>query len=251
METEGSGATRPAEADLLNEDAYLVQEGLGLYVVCDGLSAAPAGEVAARIAIEALERFVAEAEVQFGGALQRRIVSQRFVGRAIRCAMGSVVRVARSQRHLAGMATTVTMMLTRGSSGVIGHVGDSRAYLIRDGQIHRMTADHEWTERLDEYDQSAVSVDTFSTHLRPGDTYMLCTDGAERVVESAHLVAIADGLSPRALASRIVSAAHDVDPRQDATVVVIRVRAEQERGWLWLSAVPQDTTFGHAVGAPA
>ena len=250
METEGSGATRPAD-ELVNEDAYLVDEGLGLYVVCDGLGDTPGGEVAARVAIEALGQFIEGTDVQLGGALQRRMASRMFVGRAVRRAMESVVQAAQRQPHLTRMATTMTMMLTHGSGGVVGHVGDSRAYLRRDGQIHRLTADHEWAERLDRQDGNAMSVDTFFVDLRPGDTYILCTDGAERIVEGSHLVDIAEGLSPRALASRIVSAAHEVDPCQDATVVVVRVREEQERGWLWLSDVPQDTTFGHAVCASA
>jgi len=66
MTTEGSGASRAGEDGIHNEDAFLVEEGLGLYLVCDGASGTPAGEVASRVAAEALEQFVGHAEAEFG-----------------------------------------------------------------------------------------------------------------------------------------------------------------------------------------
>ena len=252
MATEGSGATRAGDEDLCNEDSFLVEEGLGLYVVCDGAGIGPAGEVASREAVAALEEFVERAETQFGESLSRQLASQHFAGRAIGHAMEAVLRKGRSDPELSGMATTATMLLAHGRRGVIGHVGDSRAYLIRDGRIHQLTVDHEWTEQANGGGGSeANEIDTFSIALRPGDTYLLCTDGAERVVEDPVLVSRAEDLSPRLLASRIVSAAHRENPHQDATVVVVRVRGDSEPAWLWLSEEPRPTAFGHTVRVAA
>ena len=72
VSTEGSGASRAGKDGIHNEDAFLVEEGLGLYVVCDGASGTPAGEVAARISVDALEQFVERAEADSGGKSPRR-----------------------------------------------------------------------------------------------------------------------------------------------------------------------------------
>ena len=251
MTTEGSGATRAGNEDFCNEDAFLVEEGLGLYLVCDGAGAGPAGEVASRVAVTALEEFVARGEEQFGEALWRGTHAARFAERALDYAMDAVLREGRSDPELSGMATTATMLLAHGRHGVVGHVGDSRAYLVRDRRIHQLTLDHDWTEECADRDTMPAEATSFSIPLRPGDTLLLCTDGAESVVEDPSLARAAEDLSPRILASRIVSAAHRRDSSQDATVVAIRVRGDVEPGWLWLSEPQRSTRFGHTVGAAA
>lgn len=253
METEGSGASRAGEDDFLNEDAYLVDEGLGLYVVCDGAGDRPAGEVASEVAVEALEDFVASAG-RFGDPELDEAASRRLAASAIGYALGSVLRARRVDPEFSRMATTLTMLLVHGRHGVVSHVGDSRAYLIRDARIHQLTRDHELTEDLhnsESDDGSDTAAETFSADLEPGDIYLLCTDGAERVVEDPELMQIAQSMSPRTLASRIISAAHEKDPDQDATVVVVRVRGEDDPAWLWLSTTPRETAFGHAVAVYA
>ena len=250
METEGSGATRAGDGDDRNEDAFLVEDGLGLYVVCDGSERSAAGEIASRVAVAALEGFVEEARARFGDALWNQLASRKFAGRAIRHALNEVVREAHRDEALSGMSTTATMLLTHRKHGVIGHVGDSRAYLIRDAEIHQLTVDHELTE--DTGGNGTVllhDVDAFSIALRPGDLYVLCTDGAERIVEDPEIVRTACEYTPRALAARIVAAARRVDPDQDATVVVVRVSSDDEPAWLSLSDPPQSTGFGHTVAA--
>lgn len=249
MTTEGSGVSRAGNEILRNEDAFLVEDGLGLYVVCDGSSVAQKGEIASRLAVEALEEFIERAEEDFGESLLRTVASSNFADRAVRYAMNSVLRKGRSDPKLAGMTTTATMLLTHGKHGTIGHVGDSRAYLIRDGEIQQLTSDHEWTETTASEDGTVSgTIDAFSVTLKPGDTYVLCTDGAEHVIERApEALRCADEFSPRSLASRLVSAAHLENPDQDATVVVVRVRGEFGKALLWLSDVPRSTSFGHAV----
>jgi protein phosphatase len=152
------------------------------------------------------------------------------------------------------MATTITLLLAHGREGVIGHVGDSRAALVRGGRLHALTLDHELTHELGRADaadgdeaDSGLAVDTFSIDLRPGDTILLCTDGAEDALLDLTLVRAAAGLSPRLLASRIVSAAHRRDPECDATVVVVRVRRDDEPAWLSVSVPPREASFGHVV----
>jgi serine/threonine protein phosphatase PrpC len=245
MGTEGSGATRAGGDGFHNEDAFLVEEGLGLYVVCDGASGAPAGEVASRIASDALEEFVERADADLD--LRRGPVARAAVEKAMGYAMDAVSGAGQTDPELRGLATTVTALLVHGSLGVVGHLGDSRAYLIRRGRGHQLTVDHELTEVSAAEGEAGRGFDLFSVALEPGDTVVLCTDGAEEVVRDDAIVRVAGDLAPRLLASRIVSAAHRRAPTVDATAVVVRVRAEKEPGWLELSAPSRGTAFGHTL----
>ncbi len=243
--TEGSGASRAGGEGFHNEDAFVVEDGLGLYLVCDGASGTPAGEVASRVAAQALEDFVEHVD----GALdlRGRGVARAVVERAMGYAMAALDEAQQTDPQLAGLATTLTVLLAHARTGVIGHRGDSRAYLIRNDRAHQLTVDHELTKVSDETD--ADSEDVFTVELEPGDTIVLCTDGAEDVVQDDGIVRVAGDLSPRVLASRIVSAAQRVRPGQDATAVVVRVRGDREPGWLELSGQPYGTRFGHTLQA--
>jgi len=245
MATEGTGASRAGGEGLHNEDVFLVEEGLGLYVVCDGASGTPAGEIAARVAGEALEEFVERAEHDFepGRAGDARGV----VERAMHHALSAVIEAERTRPELRGLTTTVTMLLIRGSLGVIGHRGDSRAYLVRRGRAHQLTVDHELTERASDGAGDEIECDVFTLEVANGDTIVLCTDGAEEVLQDDGIVRVAGTLSPRLLASRIVAAAHRRTPAQDATAVVVRVRGEREPGALELSVPSRRTSFGHTL----
>lgn len=245
MSTEGSGASRAGGGGFHNEDTFLVEEGLGLYVVCDGASSTPAGEVAARVAAEAVEQFVERAGEDFD--LGRGPVARLTVERAMGYAAAAVAEAETSQPELRGLATTVTMLLVHGSLGVIGHCGDSRAYLIRRRRAHQLTVDHELTRAASKGHPRASEFDVFTVDLSSGDTVVLCTDGAEDVVQDEAIARVAGDLAPRLLASRIVSAAHRKSPTLDATAVVVRVRGKSERGWLELSTPPRGTAFGHTL----
>lgn len=241
MTIEGSGATRARQPDHHNEDVFLVEEGLGLYVVCDGMESTPAGEVAAQIAARAVEEFVAHA----GGELDLddERTARAVVDKAIVYALDALTEASREDPGFGDSTTTITLLLAHGSRGIIGHRGDSRAYLIRRDRSQQLTVDHELTEA----DPSHLDFDVFSLRLQPGDTVVLCSDGAEQVMEDRAIIRAAGGLSPRLLASRIVSAAHRAKPESDATAVVVRVRGERERGWLELSNRPVGTSFGHTL----
>lgn len=255
MSTEGSGASRAAD-ELHNEDAFLVEDGLGLYVVCDGVRSRPAGEVAADLAIHSLEHFfaAAEHEEEISGDHLGDPEWLLLVERGVRHAMRAVLAAALEDPELEGMATTVTLLLAHRSRAVIGHVGDSRATLIRGGRAIGLTKQHEFAEELrdrDELeDEAAIPIDTFAVPMIPGDTFVLCTDGAERVVGDPAWVRSAGELSPRVLASRIASEAHRRDPDADATVVIVRVRGDRESAWLSLSKRPRNSRFGHALAFP-
>ena len=250
MSTQGSGASSPSRETHANEDAYLVHDGLGLYVVCDGASEGPAGEVAARTAIRALEEFVAANESKVGIFPLRPFTATGLSYEAVRFALRAVVAAADEHAELDGMATTVTLLLANKREAVIGHVGDSRAYLIRHGVLRRLTADHDLTIRprghsSDTYEEAKI--DCFSIGLREGDTFILCTDGAEEVIEDPTVLDPDTAAEPHKVAARIVFAARQRTPDADATVVVIRVRDEEEVGWLLHSEPVLPWTYGYAL----
>lgn len=245
MSLDGSGASRAAGDRFHNEDKYLVNDGLGLYVVCDGMSDSPAGEVAARIAARALEGFIADTRAeldQSSGWMAQEIVEQ---GMAV--ALTAVTDAEQQDSDLRGLATTVTSLLAHHNFGIIGHRGDSRAYLIRRERAQQLTVDHELTEGAQAASDGPDAFDVFSIRFFPGDTIVLCTDGAEMVMDDDAFVGGLAGLSPRAVARRIVSAAHRRAPEVDATAVVVRFRGDREMGWLELSRPLREMTFGHML----
>ncbi len=244
MDTQGSGASRAGGEGFHNEDAFLVEEELGLYVVCDGASARPGGEFAASAAARALEEFVERADEDLD--LRGDHAARAVVGRAMGYALRAVDDAEQADPALRGLTTTVTMLLAHGDRGVIGHRGDSRAYLIRSDRSHQLTIDHELTEAI-AADDTAEDFDVFVVDFRSGDTIVLCTDGAEEVLQDREVVRTAGDLSPRILASRIVSAAHRQHSDRDATAVVVRVRGKGEPGRLELSSLPRGTTFGRTL----
>ena len=244
MSTEGSGASRGGGEEFHNEDAFRAEAGLGFYVVSDGASERPAGEVAAKVATRALERFVTEAlaDPTRAGRVEDEIVE---VG--MRRAFEAIRDAAEEQPRNDGMTASMTMLLTDGHRGVIGHRGDSRAYLIRRRRAVRLTVDQELTDDVDTGSDGGIQV--FALDLHPGDALVLCTDGAEDVVEDESLVRAAGEVSPRLLASRIVSAANRRFPDRDATAVAVRVLGGRSTGFLELSGEPEETAFGHTLAA--
>ena len=201
MSTEGSGASRAGDG-FHNEDVFLVEEGLGLYLVCDGASNAPGGEVASRIATDALEQFVEWSSDDRD--LRRGRAAREVVVKAMRFALGAVIEAGESNSEIHGLTTTITMLLAHGDHGGIGHRGDSRAYLIRHERAHQLTVDHELTQATNGTG-SATDFDVFAIDLEPTDTIVLCTDGAEDVMHDREILRVAGNLTPRMLASRIVT----------------------------------------------
>lgn len=228
-----------------NEDAFLVEEGLGLYVVCDGASDRAAGEVAARIARDAVADSVQQSARDPGQDSGLNRFGASVVVQAMRHAMLAVAEAEKTDPALAGLATTITLLLAHGHLGVIGHRGDSRAYLIRGDLAHLLTVDHELTDPVGNDGAPIGEFDVFDLALQPNDTVVLCTDGAVEVVEEPIITRAAGRVPPRVLASRIASEARRFAPELDSTAVVVRVLSERAPGWLELSRAPRETRFGH------
>lgn len=188
-----------------NEDSMFVDSDAGIFVVADGMGGHAAGEVASNIAVQTLAG-------QLGGLAQG--ASDETVRAAMRDAIVEAGRIIYTQSHQmpdqAGMGTTVTaLFLTLDGRYVVGHIGDSRAYLYRDGQLERLTRDHSLVqEQLDQglltSDRARghplnhiltralgtvkhVSPDVYSGAYAPGDVYLLASDGLTDMLAEADI----------------------------------------------------------------
>jgi PPM family protein phosphatase len=175
-----------------NEDAYVVQPPL--FAVADGMGGAKAGEVASALAADAVQESGNDGES--GEARVAALIEE---------ANRRVFRRASEDREASGMGTTMTVALVEGDEVAIGHVGDSRAYLIRDGRLEQLTDDHSLVaelvrsgkltpEEAETHPQRSVitralgteadvDVDTFSVQSAPGDLFLLCSDGLTSMVD--------------------------------------------------------------------
>ena len=192
-----------------NEDSFLVNEDLGLYVVCDGMGGHAGGETASRLAVQTIERELLSAKLRpddpFASAAP--LADTPLAGalrEAVEGACAAVFRTSRANPELAGMGTTCISLLVRGGQALIGHVGDSRAYLVRNGDVHQLSEDHSLVNEQvragllseDEARQSRlkniitrsvgfeedVLVDVMGVETQPGDRFLLCSDGLSNLM---------------------------------------------------------------------
>lgn len=227
-----------------NEDAFLAVPEARLFVVADGLGGHAAGEVASGLAVEILsERLLGGADREAAQRLRHALEA------AIREANEAIRRAAENDPRRAGMGTTVTALrLLDGGPWVIGHVGDSRAYLLRGGRLRRLTRDHTYVQRMVERgrltDEQArvhprssvltralgieedIEVATYEGEARPGDRFLLSTDGLTAMVAEAKLeAAMREEEDPEALARRLVESANAAGGADNITVVVVDIPA--------------------------
>ena len=233
MRIAAAGATSVGQVRELNEDSFLVDERLTLYAVADGMGGHQGGEVASRTAIEALRAAVA---------------SGRAINDAIRSANSAVLEKASGAPDLEGMGTTLTAVVAPEGSDtlLIGHVGDSRAYLVRDDRLERLTEDHSLVEELvregrltpeqaEIHPQRAiitralgvdaeVDVDVYTTRVRVGDRVLICSDGLTTMVRERDVerLARAERDAP-VVAEALVAAANDAGGEDNITVIVLDV----------------------------
>lgn len=253
MRVHGVGLSDVGRKRAHNEDFLLVREDLGLYVVADGMGGHAAGEVASQLAADVITRHVEGQRhllERFDDSAASRDALLTLVRESVEAASREVYRVATSEEGRAGMGTTVTMMLVVGDKGVMGHVGDSRLYLQRQGTLHQLSEDHSYVAELvkrghltkeaaerSPYSnvitravgiQASVQVDTLLFDIVPGDTYLLCSDGLCRYVEDPELGDTLGSEDLDQLPRRLVDLANERGGRDNVSVLI--TRAERETG---------------------
>jgi len=211
-----------------NEDSYLTEEPL--FAVADGMGGHRGGEVASQLAVETLEKLFKQGAGDLPDQVQEanRVVFER-----------SVV-----DEKVAGMGTTLTAALVEGDRVRVAHVGDSRAYLLRDGNLRLLTEDHTLVHRMvtegeisqEEAEthpqrsvltralgvETVVDVDDDTVQVRPGDRLLLCTDGLTSMVSVQAIEEVLRAVpDPQEAAQRLVRIANEGGGADNTTVVVL------------------------------
>ncbi|HEY4811666.1 MAG TPA: Stp1/IreP family PP2C-type Ser/Thr phosphatase [Solirubrobacteraceae bacterium] len=220
-----------------NEDSLLARSPL--FVVADGMGGAQAGEVASRIAVET-----------FQGGLQDTAQPELALAALAHAANSRIHELSHVNAEQAGMGTTLTAVYVGADDVAIAHVGDSRAYCFRDGQLQRLTDDHSLVDELMrqgrltpeealEHPQRSVitralgpegmvEVDTRSVQARSGDVYLLCSDGLTTMIGEQQIEAVLLA-NPRLrdAGEALITAANEAGGRDNITVVLLRLEDVQ------------------------
>ena len=224
------GSFEPEEPELLAERGRL-------YLVADGIGGHLAGDVAAQYAVEqVLYAYYNDPWVGPGENLTR----------AIRGANADLYQEAQRNPARSGMGTTLVAAAIRGDELTVANVGDSRAYLVREGQIRQISRDHSWVaeklaaglltpEQARNHpnrniitrslgNDPDVEVDVFCERIGPGDVILLCTDGLSGLVRDEEMAAVVSRADPRRAAEELVRLANERGGPDNITATVIKVR---------------------------
>lgn len=246
-----AGATDVGRKRQLNEDVFLVDEDLGVYLVADGMGGHAAGEVASRLAADEI----------FRGFSGRSVLSQEswpehwdsdqsatanLLIDAILAGHERVTNAVSRDQNLKGMGTTVVVAVHPAASRnlVVCHVGDSRAYRLRHKRLETLTEDHSWvheqvaagflteeaarTHPLKNVVTQALGgsaepkVDLLETELMNGDVYLLCSDGLNSMLTDDEISAVlGNGASLEERARELIDLANDHGGNDNITVVLL------------------------------
>lgn len=228
-----------------NEDQYVClrigEPPLVAHVVAvaDGMGGHAGGQIASGLAISALEAQVSAFDAESAEADAEAMLEEAF-----RAANREILRIAASDRSLADMGTTMVAGIVSESGATLANLGDSRAYLTRNGIIGQITVDHSWREEakrhnlpLDEIAMSpfretitrslgvddSVKVDIVRFGLQPGDCILLCSDGVHDLLSDAEMLAvIVAEKTPESVGKRLVELANEAGGHDNSTCVLIR-----------------------------
>jgi len=234
-----------------NEDSLFVNPEQHLFVVADGMGGHAAGEIASKVAVESINEFVCltggDEEITWPFGLDENIsYDGNRLKTAIRYANRKVLEATKEKSEYEGMATTVAAVLVDGDTANLGHVGDSRVYLMRDGEITQLTSDHSWVN--EQIQSGVISPDQARTHplrnvvtralggkpdlqvdmqqhkAKAGDMLLLCSDGLTTMItdeDIARVVREAGGDVEKA-AQALVASANAKGGEDNITVLLIR-----------------------------
>ncbi len=227
-----------------NQDSLIAEPEIGLFVVADGMGGHQGGEIASQMAVEVISHLVCQA------MQNENWDPQSVLNHAIQKASQAIHKKATDTPELSGMGTTTVSLLFKGDSLTVGHVGDSRCYMIRDQHIWQITRDHSLvqeklragmitrdalkTDRMKNVITRSVgfepilSVDLYRVTVLPGDLYLLCSDGLSGLVEDdAILKIVADGQKnskpTQAIAKDLVDRANQNGGDDNVSTLLIEV----------------------------
>lgn len=220
------GLMRDRNEDAVHPGNTGESEGSMVAVIADGMGGHVAGEIASQLAVAAA--------LEHEGSVAERIEAANTV----------IIRRTEADPDLAGMGTTLTIAVFEADSLTIGHVGDSRAYLLRDGSLEALTEDHTVVAemvasgRLSDTEAAThpyrnlltrgvglepdIEVDSLTVAVEPGDRFLLCSDGLSGLVDDEHIAQIlGEKAQPEEAAGFLIEAAKSAGGHDNISVVVV------------------------------
>lgn len=252
MKLSGVGLSHVGRKRKTNEDSFYLNPERGLFIVADGMGGHVAGEVASKLAVDTIQEFLrlsdADSEITWPFEFDETLsTGENRIRAAIQLANREIVRHMQRKQEHRGMGTTVVTAVVLDDSCFIGHVGDSRAYLIRDGKIQQLTRDHTFVN--EQVEKGFMSKDEAQRHparniltravgsaedldvelseakLRSGDVILLCSDGLSSMIEDAAILETVrqhNGEDLEAAGKALVARANENGGLDNITVVLIR-----------------------------
>jgi serine/threonine protein phosphatase PrpC len=246
-----------------NEDSFRIVEALNLFILSDGMGGEAHGEVASAMAVDVINKYC-EAEKEDSGATVLDEVPANVSSRtrrlksAVAQANFQIFQAAQKNPEQRGMGATITALWLKDTLLSIAHVGDSRAYLLRSGNLQQLTNDHSLVaeqvrrglitpQQAEESEMQSVllralgahpevEIDVDEVEIIPRDVLLLCSDGLTRMVTEPEIAgALQAETVPSAAAERLIALANDNGGIDNVTVIVVRFEDDANKGWFsWM-----------------
>jgi PPM family protein phosphatase len=247
MRITSAGITNVGMKRQNNEDNYLINDEVGVYVCCDGMGGHAGGDYASQIAVTTVEEVLANIrdEGSADDEASEDQITQEKLKYAIRLAGKRIYERAQADPEFRGMGTTAVILLFRRGMAYLAHVGDSRGYLVRGGQITQRTEDHSWVNEQIKAGlitaetakhhrfrniitrslgfQEEVEIDTQVLKAEPGDMYLLCSDGLTNLVSEEEIRDMLVAKSFQETLRDLVALANERGGDDNITAVLARV----------------------------
>ena len=231
-----------------NEDNFLINDQLQLYVVCDGMGGHAGGEVASAIAIHTIEESFSALDWNSFASADSDIRAQEQIRFAVSLAGRKIHEVATDNPTFKGMGTTCVAMFVYNFVAYLGHVGDSRCYLVRGDTVDQVTEDHSWVneqilkgklteEKAKNHPYKNIitrslgfreteEVDIIKVPISVGDQLLLCSDGLSNLVEGEEMKELLLQHTPQAAARQLINLACERGGDDNITVLILRADAD-------------------------
>ena len=262
VQIDSGGVTDLGRVRLNNEDSFRIVEPLNLFILSDGMGGEAHGEIASSLAVDTIERVCSSSkvdlEVTLAGASGENWTEQtRLLQNAVLQANFGIYQSSQEHPEQRGMGATLTAGWINGSKLSLAHVGDSRAYLLRTGNLQQLTNDHSLVaeqvrrgiitpQQAEESEMQSVLLRALGAHpevdvdidefdLFPRDVLLLCSDGLTRMVTEPEIAGTLQAeTDPEKAAQKLVDLANERGGLDNVTVIVARLQ-DESKGWFsWL-----------------
>jgi serine/threonine protein phosphatase PrpC len=246
-----------------NEDSFRIVEALNLFILSDGMGGEAHGEVASALAVDVINKYCESEKEDSGATILDEVPANlssrtRRLKNAVAQANFQIYQAAQKNPEQRGMGATITALWLKDTLLSIAHVGDSRAYLLRSGNLQQLTNDHSLVaeqvrrglitpQQAEESEMQSVLLRALGAHpeveidvdevaIIPRDVLLLCSDGLTRMVTEPEIAgALQAETVPSAAAERLIALANENGGIDNVTVIVVRFEDDANKGWFsWM-----------------